>query len=401
MRRIELVEFLPKRAVALTLEECDALRRVYPKIQIEPTLGLRGHYDITAVERIGLVCLPTLVVEIRPKIPMSSVLFLISYVCDAVRWFDQDAEFARESDLVELLAIMLARMVQHATRRGLLNGYQCEHETLRAPRGRIRFDEQIRRRAGMFPPVESSHDVFTSDIIENRLLLAALTAMAKVPQRSDRTKRELSRAERLFGAVGIERFRAAAVPEVVFTRLNHPYEPAIALARIVLRSASLDLGVGADSGSAFLIDMNVVFEQFVRTALREALGADNTRFPDHSPPLFLDKNGRVPLRPDLSWVHEGRVAWVGDAKYKRLPAGAYQNADLYQLLAYAVALDLPGGTLIYAADQGVRSAEYVVNHDRKQLHVVALDLAAPPKRIRSQIASLAERIQSEAWHGVA
>jgi len=75
---------------------------------------------------------------------------------------------------------------------------------------------------------------------------------------------------------------------------------------------------------------------------------------------------------------------VGDAQYKRSPAGGYPNADLYQLLAYAVALALPGGTLVYAADEGMRAAEHVVVHAEKTLRVVALDLFVPRSKVLQQ-----------------
>jgi hypothetical protein len=77
-----------------------------------------------------------------------------------------------------------------------------------------------------------------------------------------------------------------------------------------------------------------------------------------------------------------------------LPSGAYRNADLYQLLAYVVATGLPGGTLIYAADEGVNTAEHNVLQAGKRLHVVALDLSAPPAAIRRQIEVLADDIGS-------
>lgn len=392
MHRLTLTEFRTQPAVALSIDERDAVRRLHPGIRIEPTLGSEGRYDLTPDQRIGLVCLPSLIVEVRPKVPMSSVLFLVSYGCDAASWFDQHPEFASELDLVEILAIMLARMVQQATRRGLLNGYQCEDESLQAPRGRILFDEQIRRRFGISPPIEVRHDVFTSDIVENRLLLAALAAMSGIPHRSDSTARELFRAERLFGAVKRLHFAPAAVPDLVFTRLNRHYQSAVSLASLLLRSASLDLGAGGARGTAFLIDMNSAFEQFVRTALREALNVDAARFPDRPPRARLDEAGIVPLKPDLCLLEDRRIVWVGDAKYKRLPVGAYRNADLYQLLAYAVALDLPGGTLIYAADEGVNDAEYVVVQAGKRLRVVALDLLAPRSKILQQIGAIAHRI---------
>jgi 5-methylcytosine-specific restriction enzyme subunit McrC len=106
----------------------------------------------------------------------------------------------------------------------------------------------------------------------------------------------------------------------------------------------------------------------------------------------LDEAGAVPLKPDLCLLKDRRVLWVGDAKYKRLPFGAYRNADLYQLLAYAVALGLDGGTLIYAADEGVSRAEHVVVQADKRLRVLALDLSAPPASILEQIGAIARRI---------
>jgi len=393
MRRLILTEHQTELAVTLSVDERDAIRRFHPGIQIEPTLGCQDRYDITADQRIGLVCLPTLTMELRPKIPMASVLFLISYGCEAISWSDQHPEFAKESDLVEALAIMLARAVQRGTRRGLLNGYQSKDEPSRVFRGRLLFDEHIRRRFRIIPPFEIRHDDFTSDIDENRILLSALTLMVGIPHWSDSTRRELFRAQRLFGAVKRLRYSPATVPVVLFTRLNRHYQPAIALAELILRSASLDLGTGGAKGCAFLIDMNSVFERFVRRALRAELDVDAARFPDRAPSTCLDEAGVVPLKPDLCLVEDQRILWVGDAKYKRLSAGAYQNADLYQILAYTVALGLPGGTLIYAADEGVDAAEHVVVKAGKRLRVVALDLPASRVRLRQQIAEVARHIQ--------
>jgi 5-methylcytosine-specific restriction enzyme subunit McrC len=389
VRRLTLFEFGKSGAVALSPVERDAILCLHPGILVEPTRGSEGLYDLTPDQRIGVVCLPDCVIEVRPKLSMASVLFLVSYACDAAKWHDGLPEFAEADDFVGILAVMLSRVVSRTTRRGLLNGYQSEEDTLQAPRGRILFDEQVRRRLGFSPPVEVRHDVFTADIIENRVLLAALEKMSGLPLESQRVRRELARARGLFGAVRRVYFRPAYVPTVRITQLNRHYESAIALASLVLRSASVELGTDGVRGSAFLIDMNDVFEEFVRKALRVALGSDARRFPDRPPPTRLDIAGVVPLRPDLCLLEEHRIVWVGDAKYKRLPAGAYRNADLYQLLAYATALNLSGGTLIYAADEGVSSAEHVVVNAGKRLHVVALDLTAPPANILRQVRRIA------------
>lgn len=402
MRRLRLVEFRRERAVPLSAAERDAIRRVDPDMRIEPAAGKDGAYDLIPDQHIGVIAVPGLVVEVRPKIEMSAVLFLVSYALERVRWSGSLVDLAPDADLVDMIAILFARMVEQATRRGLLTGYQSEDEPLAAPRGRVRFDEQVRRRQGLGPPIEVRHDVFTTDILENRMLLAALTLLARVPRRVDTAKRELSRAGRLLGGVSIVPFRANAVPEVAFTRLNRHYEPAIALARLILQSAALDLGTGGATGTSFLVDMNEVFERFLRTALRTSLKADAQAFPEHGPITHLDESHVIPIKPDLCLLDRRRaVRWVGDAKYKRLPARAYQNADIYQLLAYTIAHDLPVGTLIYAADTGVRAAEHVIVRSGKRLEVVTLDLSAPPSAILRQVDGLARRITTVAQYAVA
>jgi 5-methylcytosine-specific restriction enzyme subunit McrC len=315
VRRLTLNEFRTERNVSLSVLERETLRKLHPGIRIEPTAYSDDRYDLTPDQHIGIICLPDVVLEVRPKVPISSVLFLVSYACNAVEWFDPQPEYGRDIELTEVVAMIFARAVEQATRRGLLNGYQSEDESLQAPRGRILFDEQFRRRLRMSSPIEVRHDNYTPDVIENRLLVAALSILSRLSLRHESVRRELLRAQRLFGAVKRMHFSRNSLPEVRFTRLNRHYQPAISLATLVLRSASLDLGKGGAHGSAFLIDMNHVFEQFVRRALRRALNLDTQRFPDRGPRPRLDQAGRVPLKPDLCLLEGNRITWIGDAKY--------------------------------------------------------------------------------------
>ena len=74
-----------------------------------------------------------------------------------------------------------------------------------------------------------------------------------------------------------------------------------------------------------------------------------------------------------------------------LSAENVQHADLYQLLAYTVATNLPAALLIYAAGEG-RPAIHTTVHLGKRPNVIALDLSRSPEAILSQIAELAATI---------
>ena len=390
-RRLRLAEFQTEAAVRLSPRERDALRRIHPGLRMEPTPGWTDRYNLTPDQHIGLVALPSLTLEIRPKIPVSSVLFLISYSCDAVRWQERQADLEDADDIVDMVAILLARAVERATRRGLLTVYHSTEEPLRAPRGKILFAEHVRRRLAIAPPIDVQHDEFTADVLENQILLAALTTLGRAPLRSRAAQRELQRALRAFGGVSHVRFAPHAVPDIAFNRLNRHYEPAIMLASLVLRSASVDLGSGSTRGGAFLLDMNRAFEAFVRAALRHALNLPQRDFPDRVPHFRLDDAERVVLKPDLCLRKSGHILWVGDAKYKSLAAGDHRNSDIYQVLAYTIALGLRSGTLIYAAAGASHTNDYVVSRAGKRLRVFAIDLSAAPARLLAQIRTIVDR----------
>jgi hypothetical protein len=72
------------------------------------------------------------------------------------------------------------------------------------------------------------------------------------------------------------------------------------------------------------------------------------------------------LRPDIVWKVGGSPVAVVDAKYKAEKPAGYPNADLHQLLAYRMVLDLRTGHLVYAA--GSREpARHVVRRSGRDL----------------------------------
>ena len=142
------------------------------------------------------------------------------------------------------------------------------------------------------------------------------------------------------------------------------------------------------------MDMNVVFQEFVTVALREALGVSADAFRERTIDS-LDKGGRVGLKPDLVWRNAGRNIFVGDAKYKNVVGGRIPNADLYQLLAYTIALDLPGGLLIYAEGEA-DTATYEVRNAGKRLEVAALDLSGTVDQVLERVQVLGANIRRSA-----
>ena len=372
MRQIDLREYGTTQAARISAVELDILQRHQSQlgITVTPTVGRPDSYDLTARSIVGAVDLDDLSIRIRPKLPVGRLVALLAYATDAVD-VTKSFDFAEHSELVEAVADALAHEARRAFRRGLLNGYRATEEALPAVRGRIRFDAQVRRRFGLAPPVEVRYDDFTADITANRLVKAAVARLGRMRLRRRRNRADLRWTAAVLADVASVEYRPAEVPTVTFDRLNRHYRRVVALARLVLQWSAFEADRGNVRVPGFLVDMNRLFEQFVVQALREELGV-SAQVLRSGVVGTLDEAGQIRLQPDLSWWHRGRCTFVGDVKYKNITARA-PNPDIYQLLAYATAFDLPGGLLIYAGTS--RPTAHEVRYAGKHLEVVSIDLS--------------------------
>jgi 5-methylcytosine-specific restriction enzyme subunit McrC len=193
VREIRLREFQQSEPVELSVTQRDALAELVPSLNIRPVKGSSGAFSLTPQSTVGAAVVEGLAVVLEPKIPIDRVLFLISYCLDPKNWKHSAFQFDAADSLVEAIGISFASLLERALHRGLLQGYRPEEDSLSTVRGRIRFDEQLRRRNGSAPPVEVVFDEFTEDITENRILKAALNRLRHLRFRSEFAQRRLRR----------------------------------------------------------------------------------------------------------------------------------------------------------------------------------------------------------------
>ena len=397
MRQIDLQEYQDSEPHALSVGERDALASKELSLGITPVSGEDGKYILRPGSTMGALEIGGLSVLIQPKIGIPKLLSLACYAMgmykpDDVRLFD----FEEDKTLPDMLALALVAAARRAFSRGLLHGYQRREEALHTVRGRIRFAEQIRRRFGVPLPVEVRYNEFTADIVENRLVKAAVMRLGAMRLRSPDARRGLGWIAGMLSDVSPVEFAPNDVPSVSFDRLNEHYRGVVGLARLVLMHSAFEAGRGRVRATGFLMNMNDVFQEFVTVAIRDALGLSERVFcSDKKIPrrIALDTAEKLKMEPDLSWWDGDKCVFVGDAKYKNIAVRSVPNADLYQLLAYTTALDLPGGLLIYAQGEADDTV-YEVRHAGKRLEVAALDLSGELNDILARVDTLAEKVKA-------
>ena len=394
MREISLREYQRSPAHTLSADERDMLKAVLPSATIETAAGAEGIYHLTPGSVVGAVEVGALSVLLAPKIGIPNLLSLACYAISRVRFGREAFEYPKEYALLDVLAMALATQARRAFSSGLLHGYRPEEQALLTVRGRINFEEQLRRRFDSPLPADLQYHEFTDDILANQLVKAAAYRLGRMRLRSPKARESLGWMAGMLAEVSLVEFRPASVPVVTFDRLNGHYRRVVELSRLILRQGDFESGRGQVRASGFLMDMNAVFQEFLTLALREAMGvSERILRSDRGVGLTLEYEEQVALKPDLTCWDGSSCTFVGDAKYKNVTGERVPNADLYQLVSYASALDLPGGLLVYAEGE-TDTATYNGRRCGKRLEVAALDISRSLDEVLADVRRIAEKVVS-------
>jgi len=377
------------RPVALDAAEV-ALLRGLPRgrLDVIPS-DERGSYYLRATSWVGAVVLPRLTIQILPKVrDLHTVLTMFTSGAGLVEWGTDAAAYDR-SDLVEGVAELVLRAVGGATRRGLVHGYRAVHERLPVIRGRLDI-QQLAARPWDSWPVPCRFDDFTPDISENRILLAAVRHVARWPVGPDLRRMAGELLQRLDG-VGDSPAALTECDLIRRTPLNEHYQPALTLARLVLESFGLTQAAGGQTAQSFLVDMNKLFEKWIGDELRARL------YPAievvGQPTVSLSVSPRVTMNPDLIFRRGAETVFVADVKYKLTGDGLARIDDYYQLLAYATALRLPHGMLVYCRADSAPHRVITVVGGHQRLHTRPVDLSGSPESVATALDIVAESIK--------
>ena len=397
MISVELDELGPRVELPLTLEQGRALAGS-GVVTAVPSAYRPGVWQVGPAGKVGAARIGDIEIRISPKVEVGRLLFLLGYARHAAAWQRDTVPVAEAAHLVPVIAQALWRQTERAIHQGLLPGYVLVEESSQVLRGRLRESEQLRRHHGLPLPLEIRHDEFTTDIAENRILRTACERMLAVPRVDAESQRMLRRLLRDFSDV-TPLSRGDSVPQWQPSRLNARYHAALRLAELVLRATSVEHESGGIAINGFLLDMPRLFEDFITTALREALVTTYGGRVQGQERSYLDEASQVILRPNIVWKIRGSAVAVIDAKYKAEKPAGYPNADLYQLLAYCTVLGLPIGHFVYAKGNE-EPARHVVRRSGVEIFGHAVDLSLTPDGLISQMQDLTGLRPSPPSHDV-
>lgn len=302
-------------------------------IRCEPQLG--GLWSVRVIDAIGLVAIGDLHLEVRPKVPLGHVLYLLFESGYFPRMDEGQLQAALGQTFWELIARWYVTETERLLRKDLLSDYQQEEGWLPTVRGRLDPARTTRALAVGRLNALCAYEDYVTDTPLNRTLREAAKLVAASPTLPWPDRRRALAIEARMTDVG--RFQRADA-EVPIDRRSLCYRSAVALARHIIAGQGRSVESGLHQAQTFLIRTPEMIEEGIRRLLRRRIGER----------WNVVKQGRqlggssMTFNPDL--VFGDRVA-IGDVKYKRLEDG-WSRADLYQLIAFSVAFETRAAALI-------------------------------------------------------
>lgn len=313
------------------------------------TLSVKhGIKVISAKNYVGLITMNDgTTIEILPKLDNAEekdTLRVFREMLKTVRdlpykSFKKSNVLSEKMTLFEIFIRMFLEETGKLIKMGLKSGYVMQSNNENSLKGRLDFNQQIRRNLTHKEKFYVSYDEFISDRPENKLIKSTLMYMQQ-KSHDARNRRDCRRYLAAFADVEESHNYDNDFAKCTANRNMQEYETILKWCRIFLMNKSFTVFKGSDVAFALLFPMEQLFESYVADRLVRYM--DKSQYTvstqDRKYHLF-DSPKKFALRPDIVVTnHVSRENVVLDTKWKML-SPQYMNygisqGDMYQMYIY-------------------------------------------------------------------
>ena len=296
----------------------------------------------------------------------------------------------RRFPMLEVFVRRFLDSLNALARAGLARRYVPVEENLPYLRGRLLFREQIRENLVNRARFYVAHGELSVNRPANRLIHSALTRLKPLVRHTE-NRRLLGLLRQLLEVADVPQ---AANPHADWQRhqvdrsMPH-YGPVMQWVGLFLFGHGLATYSGRYRNLSLLFPMEQVFEDFVTHSFRRWQSGYRVAAQSPQKPLArIEDQPAFMMKPDISLRKGDRVAFILDAKWKRIDAFAdapkhrIEQDDMYQLYAYGKRYGCEAVALVYPQTGRFTTEMRYRFDDDLTLICLPFDVAEPEESVR-------------------
>ena len=318
----------------------------------------KGFKVIKPQNYVGVINIDNKVqIEILPKIDISDEnklrnLFLKMLFC-LKEFKGKSFKNAQINDsklpIYEVFIQMYLNEVQELLKRGLKSDYLAIEENLTFFKGKFLINQHLKNNIVRKDRFFMAYDEFHTNRPENRLIKTTLLKLNKISTNGRNqllAKRLLAEFEMVGQSMNIDKDFSLVKKD----RNSQAYQSLMIWSQVFLKNKSFSTFKGTKNVNALLFSMEKIFEAYVAKKLKIHFSEWNVETQKKDKYLF-DNPKTFRLKPDIYMSKDGSSI-VLDTKWKKLYQDKSKNyginqADMYQMYAYAYKYDVENIILIY------------------------------------------------------
>lgn len=410
----------PVLAVLLN-KRCQEINKHTKRVVLEPihnnsnqTVGVKSY------QYVGVISVHrTLVIQILPKMynpkteetkwqqSIQNLLYMLNYCGKLLNTHISSSQLKNlRGDFYEILIYLYASTLLSEIRNSLHHEYTSQEHNLAYLKGKLLFNKQIQTNSINQHKFYLETDEFDPNNNLNKVF-AYVTRQLFLNTNNVKNRQLLSELNLLLSDVEYRKVTHADASKIHISRLNQRFKPALELAKLFLSGNTLQLSSSSFETSTFLIDMNVLFEDFIAKLVKKQSSGNSivyTQGPRKHLVTGQTENGEYKttnifqMRPDITIADKftNEVSHIIDTKYKILNGEqrklGISQSDMYQMYAYSHKYNVRDITLIYPeqTDESIQQTSYEIKDSNllersMNIHIRTIDLN---RDVRSNIESI-------------
>jgi 5-methylcytosine-specific restriction enzyme subunit McrC len=310
---------------------------------------------------VGVIQIGGLTIEILPKtdrqidqekneyIKWQKALLDMLNFCHYIK-VDSVSEAAlekRHNSILDLYFQLFLNEVSFLLRKGLIKQYRKNSGNLNVVKGRILFNDQIRKNLIHQERMYTEHQVYDNENLYNQILLRALTILSRITC-NPTIRDQIHRIKLDFPEIQEVQVNKAHFDRLKDNRKTKSYQNSLKIAGMIILNYSPDVRSGGEDMLALLFDMNKLWEEYIYRMLQIDTELEyEVSFQNHD--NFWENKT---IRPDLVLINKvSKKIFVIDTKWKIVDANNPSDDDLKQMFAYNIYWDSGKSILLYPGSE--------------------------------------------------